>query len=561
MSFHKITRTCTLGAFIILLFFAAYPYPDGLATNVFLRLDPLVAVGTFIATRSLIVDLLPGVVILIAVLFLGRFFCGHICPMGSTLDALEVLVQRKKVKAKGGSYESNARFRSWKYLGLLGILGAAVSGVSLVFIGSPISLVTRLYGLVLDPVLLLLGDAGLMFVAPLASKAGFPNLAYMNIVPRFFATNFFVFLMFVAIIGLAYIQPRFWCRNLCPAGALMGVFSRRPLVRRHVSDFCTGCGRCVRECPVSAISENPKQTSHSECIVCLRCTKVCPESAVFFSWMKAPEEAGVRPADPTRRGILLGLGSGLMSAGLLHTSIDQPNLLFKDEVLTDPELIRPPGSTPEPEFLAKCIRCGECMKACPTNTLQPVWLKAGLEGIFTPKAVLRFAGCARHCNLCGKVCPTGAIRDLQLAEKNHAKMGTASVRHQDCLVWEQDKKCLVCYEVCPYSAISLKTIPGSRNAAPLVFADKCLGCGWCESRCPVTGAAAIRVSIIGELRLSTGSYVGKARELGFVFKPKTKSNNRISPGTFHAPEATKNQNNQGKAVPSTNGLPPGFDPK
>lgn len=561
MSFQKITQAFTLAGFIILLLLAAYPYPDGLPADFFLRLDPLVAAGTMIASRSFIVYLLPGVVVLLAALFLGRFFCGHICPMGSTIDALELLGPRRKVTGKDGAYESNARFRSWKYVGLLAILGAALSGVSLVFLGSPLSLVTRLYALVLHPVLMLLGEVGLRFVAPMASRVGLPDLAYTELAPRFFATNFFVFSFFTLIVSLAYIQPRFWCRNLCPAGALVGFFSRRPLVRRHVADSCTGCGRCVRECPVSAISEDPKQAVHSECIVCLHCKEVCPESAVSFSRTKFPKPPVLRSPDLTRRGVLLGLGSGLMSAGLLHTSIDQPNTLFRERTLVDPELVRPPGALPEPDFLSKCIRCGECMKACPTNTIQPVWLKAGLGGMFTPTALLRLAGCATNCNVCGRVCPTGAIRDLPLIEKNHAKMGTAWIVRQNCLAWEQDKKCLVCDEVCPYNALSFRPVPGLRNAAPFVLENRCTGCGWCESKCPVNGASAIRVNIIGELRLSAESYVETARERGFEFRPKDKSHDRIAPGTFDAPEGTENEAFQEPSESPGKGISPELGPK
>jgi MauM/NapG family ferredoxin protein len=222
------------------------------------------------------------------------------------------------------------------------------------------------------------------------------------------------------------------------------------------------------------------------------------------------------------------------------------------------DLIRPPGALPEADFLTRCIRCGECMKACPTNTLQPVWFKAGLEGLFSPVMIPRLAACAVQCNVCGKVCPTGAIRDLLLVEKNHAKVGTAWIVRQNCLVWEQDKKCLICDEVCPYNALSFQAVPGLRNAAPFVLENRCIGCGWCENKCPVEGASAIRVNILGEVRLAKGSYVEKAREYGFVFKGKDNSADRLAPGTFDVPpESLDSQPRSGKGAPET-GLPPGF---
>ncbi len=276
----------------------------------------------------------------------------------------------------------------------------------------------------------------------------------------------------------------------------------------------------------------------------------------------ANESASSLPPDLTRRGIVLAMGSGLFSAGLLRTGINQATPRGKERGLIDPELIRPPGALPEADFLTRCVRCGECMKACATNTLQPVWLKAGLEGLFSPVMVPRLAACAVNCNVCGQVCPTGAIRDVSVIEKKHVKVGTAWIARQNCLVWEQDKKCLVCDEVCPYNAISFQPVPGLRNAAPVVIENKCTGCGWCENKCPVQGASAIRVNIIGEIRLASGSYIEKAREYGLSFKTRETALDRLAPGTFDAPGTSVEQ--APYSEPSgvqVEELPPGFMPK
>lgn len=561
MRFQRLTQTVTLSLFVCLVLLTGYPLYDGLAVDLLLRLDPLLGVGTIIAARHFVPVLLPGLIVLASCLLVGRLFCGHVCPMGTTLDLLErPLGPNHKPSVKNSSYEATVRYRTWKYLGLTAILGATLAGVSLVHLGSPLSLVTRLYALGLYPVAALLGESGLALVSPLFSTFGLYELSYIQISQKVFATNVFVAGIFAAIVLLAYSQPRFWCRNLCPAGALMGLFSRRSLFRRKVdASSCSGCGRCIRECPTGAISEDPVHTVHSECIMCLHCQQICPEGSISFG----PGGGSVRdsPAspDPTRRGIIVALGTGLLTAGLLRTGINQPRALAKEMALVDPELIRPPGAMPEPDFLARCVRCGECMKVCPTNTLQPVWFKAGLEGIFSPVVKPRLAACAANCNACGKVCPTGAIRDLPLEEKQHAKVGTAWINRQNCLVWEQDKKCLVCDEVCPYGALSFRPVAGLRNAAPFVLENHCTGCGQCETKCPVEGQAAIRVNIIGEIRLASGSYVEKAREYGMVFRAKDTSMDRLAPGTFDglgpspadeaAPKSPK---------PSGGSLPPGF---
>ncbi len=202
------------------------------------------------------------------------------------------------------------------------------------------------------------------------------------------------------------------------------------------------------------------------------------------------------------------------------------------------------------------------MKACPTNALQPVWLIAGLEGIFSPVITPRVGGCAADCNACGQVCPTGAIRKLPLPEKKQAKVGTAWIARQNCLVWQQDKKCLVCDEVCPYGAVSFRPVPGLKNAAPFVVENKCIGCGWCESRCPVGGAAATRINIMGEVRLSSGSYVEKAQEYGYTFKTRDKTQSTLGPGTFDSGGGPENKTEYPDVTGDTNSeLPPGFIPK
>jgi formate hydrogenlyase subunit 6/NADH:ubiquinone oxidoreductase subunit I len=129
---------------------------------------------------------------------------------------------------------------------------------------------------------------------------------------------------------------------------------------------------------------------------------------------------------------------------------------------------------------------------------------------------LRLAPCDQNCNICGKVCPTQAIRSVSIEEKNHAKVGTAILRKEMCLVWAQNKICLICDEICSYNAIVFRPVEGYRR--PVVIASKCNGCGFCEQRCPVLGESAIVVVPDGEIRLKEGSYVKEAKKLQLEFK-------------------------------------------
>jgi formate hydrogenlyase subunit 6/NADH:ubiquinone oxidoreductase subunit I len=149
------------------------------------------------------------------------------------------------------------------------------------------------------------------------------------------------------------------------------------------------------------------------------------------------------------------------------------------------------------------------MKVCITNGLQPTLLEAGLEGIWSPTLVPRIGYCEYRCTLCGQVCPTGAIKRLQMAEKAKVKIGLAMIDKGRCLPWAHGRPCIVCEEVCPTptKAIWLEEV-GARDRQgkmvmvkqPHVDLELCIGCGICEAKCPVLGRPAIYVSSVGESR-------------------------------------------------------------
>jgi MauM/NapG family ferredoxin protein len=159
-------------------------------------------------------------------------------------------------------------------------------------------------------------------------------------------------------------------------------------------------------------------------------------------------------------------------------------------------VIRPPGALPEEEFIDRCIRCGNCMKVCITNGLQPVMFESGIEGVWTPQLVPEIGYCEYNCTLCGHSCPTGAIERLPLEKKRLARLGTAIVDKSICIAWAQHKDCLVCEEHCPVAEKAIKTTTGDTGDGvlkPVVDPALCIGCGTCQSRCPVRPVRAIRV--------------------------------------------------------------------
>jgi MauM/NapG family ferredoxin protein len=441
-----------------------------------------------------------------------------------------------------------------KYLILIALAGSALIGISWIFLFSPLSLMTRFYSFVLYPIALMIANLFLDLLRPVFPHVGLDSLSYVSYSVPLFNTNVFVAVLVLSILLLGIMRPRFWCRNLCPAGAIFALFSFRPLFRRTVSEKCTSCGRCVRACPMGAIAEDFVSTAHTECITCLKCEEVCPEKAITFkAGAKVPR---LSPEVNLDRRRVLGAGAaGLAAAALTMTNLHHLHDGETPRALRSAGLIRPPGALPERDFQARCVRCGECIKGCLTNTLQPVWFEAGLSGVWTPKITARLAGCEQGCNLCGQVCPTAAIRPLTLEEKSFAKVGTARIDKTRCIAWEQDKKCLICDEICPYNAIVSQFVTGHPITVPVIDEDKCNGCGYCECKCPVAGESAIMVEPAGELRLAAGSYKEKARELGLVFHAKGRVEDH---SILNRDQREGKELPEGPAVKDEKQLPAGF---
>lgn len=542
MSLRRPIQIASLAMFLCLLIAAAVQLPLA-ALDFYLRMDPLLVGGSALAGRVLRWGFVPAALVLLSGLLVGRGFCGYICPMGTTLDGSDALFGRRRMRHLP---MPGQRWRRVKYLLLVFLLAAAAAGVSLVFLAAPLSLITRFYGTVIYPAVVLGLDAATNWTQPVAESLGMVGGVPAAVGAVRFDHQLVVLVFFGFLFVAAVVQPRFWCRNLCPAGAMLALVSRRPLIRRQVSDRCTACGRCAATCPMGAIDADvPAATDYKECIACTTCRRVCPELAVVFGLEPLRSPAGDRkPALSRRQFIGAGLvGAGAAAVGL--TGLHSPLAAAGPGHVGVPGLIRPPGARPEIDFLARCVRCGECMLACPTNTLQPIGLAAGWPALFSPAVIARRGFCDPRCHRCADICPTGAIRAVGSAERVWAKIGTAAIERQRCLAWEHKKSCMVCDEVCPYDAVEFKLEPGYRFAVPHVEESRCAGCGFCEHYCPVQHRSAIVVTAMGEMRQNEGSFADSGKRQGLVLRLRATA----------PPETGESASGEMPAVA------PGFDPE
>jgi MauM/NapG family ferredoxin protein len=480
------------------------------AFSLFQRLSIHLGIVTSLTSRSFVLEFLPSLVVIFLIIIFGRFFCGWICPLGSTIDiADKIYKSNKKTFIKFDK-------KNLKYILLVISIMFSIVGLHLGGLFDPLSLVFRIYTVILYPILdfALKGFFDILYKIPIINSLSEPIYDFLT--ENFLDYNNISFNNFLAVLSiiiflliLSKLTRRFWCRYICPLGAIYALTAKFSFFKRIVNkNNCTSCLKCVKNCRMKAIYNNGMNTLEGECIKCFDCLLECKYDAIRFKFslnnflnikhnlslpnMLKTEKNDIRL---TRKHFLTGIFSSILL---------MPIFKFNNDKSMFTKIIRPPGALPEKEFLEKCLKCGQCMKACPTNGLHPVLLEAGIQSIFSPQLIPRRGHCEFNCNLCSRVCPSHAIKQYDIKDKEKMKIGTAYIIKDLCFPWSEDKNCLVCEEMCPVStkAIKLKerdviNSDGKKVKVllPHVITELCIGCGICENKCPVNGSAAIRVRI------------------------------------------------------------------
>lgn len=216
----------------------------------FLPISALISLKYWLLT-GILNSIHPASVILLLIvlslaLFLKKGFCSWVCPFGLLSEYLErisrFLFSRQVRPPRSVDYF----LRSLKYLILGFFLWAIFVRMDVI-------------------------DLARFIYSP------YNRIADIKMLKFFAQMSTTTFWVLVALIVLSTLVPYFWCRYLCPYGALLGLLSvLSPFKIRRNTATCIDCRRCGRACPAGIKVEAKKAVYSDECHACFRCIDACP---------------------------------------------------------------------------------------------------------------------------------------------------------------------------------------------------------------------------------------------------------------------------------------------
>jgi len=470
--------------------------------------------------RLLHIQLIPAIlggmfgivaVLLVLTLLFGRIYCSVICPAGVLQDIINRLFCIGKKKKKGIRRFKYHKAANWLRYVLLAATGiTAVLGFSgLCLLLDPYSNFGRIATNLFRPAVMW----GNNVLADWLMKMDNYSLFHVTISTVSIAGLVSAVIALVVFIVMVVFRGRLFCNTLCPVGALLSLVSRYSFFRISFDkDACTHCGNCEHTCKAEAIDAEKLTVDTSRCVDCFNCISSCKKGGLQYRFkpgfrkeekpakeemMMATEQ---EPAVNSRRtflatGATVAATLPIVSAiaeGVGHCDGEGKGHQHGKKNRKKWPPITPPGSLNLERFKDKCTGCHICVVKCPSQVLRPAGLEYGFDYLLKPRLAYISSYCNYECTVCADVCPAHAIMPISVEEKKSLQVGIATFFINRCIVKTEGTDCGACSEHCPTQAVHMVPYEGTLTI-PQVNPDLCVGCGGCESICPVRPMRAIIV--------------------------------------------------------------------
>jgi len=442
-------------------------------------------------------NLLSILFLSIMTLLLGRLYCSILCPLGIMQDIV-IWVSRKASKNKK-RFTYDPAWTKLRYAVLAIVVVAFFAGFALIpAILDPYSIYGRIATHLLSPVWLSINN----LLAIVSDKFELYYIAKKTIHVQSIEAML-LSIGFLLVIGfMAWKYGRLYCNTICPAGTLLGTLSRFSLFKISINPVkCNHCSLCAATCKSSCIDSKTQRIDYSRCIDCFDCLENCPQNALTFTTRFSTKPSGknadvtdikvinMKAADTevSRRRFLT---TGALSMFGVAVSVAGATASPSAGSAGENQPVLPPGAKSNKHLSSNCTSCHLCVSKCPNQALKPMSIGYGIGAVMQPAMDYRKGYCDYECNLCGMTCPTDAIQQISLEQKQKIKIGYVVFNQTHCVVETDNVNCGNCAVHCPTKAITMVTYKDKK--IPSIDLSRCIGCGSCEYHCP-TNPRAIHV--------------------------------------------------------------------
>ncbi|MDF9829625.1 4Fe-4S binding protein [Parabacteroides sp. PF5-6] len=428
---------------------------------------------------------------LVLALVFGRIYCSVICPAGVFQDIINRLFCIGKKKKKGPrrfAYRKPMNYLRYILLGLITVL-ALFGSIELLMALDPYSNFGRMAANLFRPAVVWINNG----LADILARADNYTLFHVTLTTVTTAGLIGGTIALLVFIVMVVTRGRLFCNTLCPVGGLLSLVSRYSFFRVSIDqEKCISCGLCEQSCKAEAIDVKALTVDNSRCVDCFNCISSCKKDSIHYRFQlpgrKEAKESKEDLSSQSRRqfiatGATIAATLPVVSAVARATGTAQT-------AKTAP--VTPPGSISLERFKDKCTGCHLCVVHCPSQVLYPAGLQFGLGYALKPHMAYIDSYCNYECTVCAEVCPNKAIELTSVDDKMTTQVGIAEFFLERCIVETENTDCGACSEHCPTQAVHMELYKeGSTLTVPVVEPELCVGCGGCESICPVRPERAI----------------------------------------------------------------------